>query len=71
MEQITLLLIIITNVFLVLILGFLSFIVYRMIKQQKVSKEVELISKDNNSPSYHPEVMERIREIEKDRKSVV
>lgn len=36
-----------------------------MIKQQKVSKEVELISKDNNSPSYHPEVMERIREIEK------
>lgn len=60
MDQTALILIIMTNVFLVIILGFLAFLVYKLFKQnhQNLPKEI-------NGQGLHPEALKRIKEIEK------
>jgi hypothetical protein len=59
MDNTALILIITTNVFLVIILGFLAFLIYRLFKQNNnVPKELQ-------GQNFHPAALERIKEIGK------
>lgn len=63
MEQTAILLIVITNVFLVIILGVLAFLIYKLFQQKLPhQKNTDETSSDHK---YHPAALERIKELEK------
>ena len=61
MDNIAIILIVLTNVFLVLILGVLSFLVYRLFKQQLHQRSSE---EDKAGSPYHPAILKRMKELE-------
>lgn len=68
MENTAIILITITNIMLVLILGVLAFLIFRLIKGQKRNEETSIPSladNKNTEEKYHPEILERIKEIQK------
>lgn len=76
MENTTLLLIVITNIFIVLILGIFGFFIYRILKQQqdqrsyKKFKDIDEEDDDVNSlpeikPEFHPAIVQRLKEAQK------
>lgn len=56
MEKTALILIVFTNIFLVIILGILAFLVYRLVKHNKSGE---------NQAHFHPGVIKRMKEVEK------
>jgi hypothetical protein len=60
MENTAIVLIVLTNVALVVILGLLTFLIYRLF-QQKIPKDTG----ETSSPSYHPAIVARLKELQK------
>ncbi len=65
MEKTALILIVFTNAFLVLILGFLSFLVYKLFKHNRNSPQSGDPMINIPQSEFHPEVLKRIKELEK------
>lgn len=63
MEQTTLILIIVTNLFIVLILGIFGFFIYRLLKQQ--GQKSTLDNPAAPVEKYHPEALKRLQEVAK------
>ena len=64
MEQTALVLISIMNLLLVIILGVLGFLVYRLF-QQKLPPQKPQPTEPETDPNYHPDIMKRMKEIER------
>lgn len=66
MENTTLILIVITNIFIVLILGVFAFFIYRLLKQQNISKsESGIGDRASSVHPLHPAIAMRMKEAEK------
>ena len=65
MENYTLILIVITNIFIVLILGIFTFFIYRLLKQQNAIRSDFGKPSELGSSHLHPEILERFKEAEK------
>lgn len=61
MENTALIIIMFTNLLLVVILGVFGFFIYRLIRDQRLSKNKDP-EKTEDSSEYHPAILERIRE---------
>lgn len=62
MEQTAILLIVVTNIFLVIILGVLAFLIYKLFQQKFPKQEND---SQASASKYHPAALERIKELEK------
>jgi hypothetical protein len=63
MDNLTLTLIMVTNLLLVLVLGAFGFLIYRLIRDQK--KNSAAPTEENPQASYHPAILERLKEAQK------
>lgn len=63
MENTTLTLIVITNLLLVLFLGVFGFLIYRLLKDQKLKQGPA--EPADAQPDYHPAILERLKEAKK------
>lgn len=68
MENITVILLVFTNVLIVLILGLFAFFIYRLLKQQNQPRHDQPTQVPTESHQYHPAVLERFKEAEKIKK---
>lgn len=62
MDNLTVILLVVTNILIVLILGLFAFFIYRLLKQQNQSKNTQ---SSEEAHQYHPAVLERFKEAEK------
>lgn len=65
MENLTLVLIVLTNLLIVLVLGFFGYLIYRLIKQQNPAKEVKEATPELDSQKYHPAILERLKDAQR------
>lgn len=64
MDNITLILILVTNLLLVIFIGIFGFFVYRLLKDKK-HISAQLNPQDNPQGPYHPAILERLKEVQK------
>lgn len=65
MDNTAILLIVLTNIMLVLILGTLAFLIYKLIKNQSKSGASETSVIENPEEKYHPAILERMEEMKR------
>lgn len=62
MDNITLTLILFTNIVLVLVLGAFAFLIYKLLKDKK---EGTPVNAPGSQPDYHPAILERMKKVQK------